>query len=87
MGRNIAQLGAVIGRSFKQRLLELGASSVRTWVIGNIKFDIELDDNLPAAGQAVRDELFGKRPVWVAASTHEAEEEAVLQLYKEALGM
>lgn len=65
-----------------ERFRSLGASSVRTWVIGNIKFDIELDDNLPAAGLAMREELFGERPVWVAASTHEAEEEAVLTAHK-----
>lgn len=61
-----------------ERFRSLGASSVRTWVIGNIKFDIELDENLAENGRMLRAEMFGERPVWIAASTHEAEEEAVL---------
>ncbi|MGI9199707.1 MAG: lipid IV(A) 3-deoxy-D-manno-octulosonic acid transferase [Woeseiaceae bacterium] len=61
-----------------ERFRSLGASSVRTWVIGNIKFDIELDENLAENGHTLRAEMFGERPVWIAASTHEAEEEAVL---------
>jgi 3-deoxy-D-manno-octulosonic-acid transferase len=61
-----------------ERFRSLGASSVRTWVIGNIKFDIELDENLAENGRMLRAEMFGERPVWIAASTHAAEEEAVL---------
>jgi 3-deoxy-D-manno-octulosonic-acid transferase len=60
------------------RFRSLGASSVRTWVIGNIKFDIELDENLIDDGATLRAEMFGERPVWVAASTHDDEEQQVL---------
>lgn len=64
------------------RFLELGANAVRTWVTGSIKFDIALDEDLPEKGQAVRRSLFGERPVWVAASTHEGEERIVLAAHK-----
>jgi 3-deoxy-D-manno-octulosonic-acid transferase len=60
------------------RFRELGASSVRTWVIGNIKFDIELPASLAADGKQIRNNMFGDRPVWVAASTHDQEEQQVL---------
>ena len=60
------------------RFRSLGASSVRTWVIGNIKFDIELPENLAPDGQALRSRMFGDRPIWVAASTHDQEEQQVL---------
>ena len=60
------------------RFRSLGASSVRTWVIGNIKFDIELPETLVADGRHLRRQLFGDRPVWVAASTHEDEEQQML---------
>ncbi|MGI9222318.1 MAG: lipid IV(A) 3-deoxy-D-manno-octulosonic acid transferase [Woeseiaceae bacterium] len=60
------------------RFRSLGASTIRTWVIGNIKFDIELDENLVGDGRALRAELFGERPVWIAASTHDDEEQQVL---------
>jgi len=60
------------------RFRSLGASSVRTWVIGNIKFDIELPENLAGDGRDLRAKMFGDRPIWVAASTHDQEEQQVL---------
>ena len=64
-----------------ERFRALGANAVRTWVIGNIKFDIELADNLVSDGKALRRDLFGKRPVWIAASTHDDEEQQVLDAH------
>ena len=60
------------------RFRSIGASSVRTWVIGNIKFDIELPETLIADGRRLRQRLFGERRVWIAASTHEDEEQQAL---------
>ncbi len=60
------------------RFRSLGASSDRTWVIGNIKFDIELPETLITDGRRLRRQLFGDRPVWIAASTHEDEEQQTL---------
>ncbi len=65
-----------------ERFRSLGARPERTRVTGNIKFDIELDPGLAGRGQALRDELFGARPVWVAASTHNREEELVLAAHR-----
>jgi len=62
-----------------ERFLSLGAARERTRVTGNIKFDVELPPDLPVRGQELRKELFGDRPVWIAASTHEGEEELVLE--------
>ena len=61
-----------------ERFLSLGAAPERTRVTGNIKFDVELPPDLPLRGRELRAELFGDRPVWIAASTHEGEEEIVL---------
>ena len=63
------------------RFRSLGASPVRTWVIGNIKFDIELPKNLIGDGLQLRKNLFGDRPVWIAASTHDDEEQQVLDAH------
>jgi 3-deoxy-D-manno-octulosonic-acid transferase len=62
-----------------ERFLSLGAAPERTRVTGNIKFDVELPPDLPVRGRQLRKELFGDRPVWIAASTHEGEEEIVLE--------
>ena len=65
-----------------ERFRALGASPVRTWVTGNIKFDIELPADLADRGREFRRGTFGERPVWVAASTHDQEEQQVLQAHR-----
>jgi 3-deoxy-D-manno-octulosonic-acid transferase len=64
------------------RFLDLGANPERTCVMGNIKFDIRHDDDTIARGREERSRLFGDRPVWVAASTHEGEEELILDVHE-----
>jgi 3-deoxy-D-manno-octulosonic-acid transferase len=64
------------------RFLSLGAAPERTYVMGNIKFDYEPDAETLVHGRSVREELFGKRPVWIAASTHEGEEQLVLDVHE-----
>lgn len=67
------------------RFLELGANPKRTFITGNIKFDVELDADIAESGKALRQKLFGDRPVWVAASTHDGEEQQVLAAHAELL--
>ncbi len=61
-----------------ERFLQLGLEPRRLQVTGNIKFDIELPANLAARGQNLRQEWGGARLIWVAASTHEGEENIIL---------
>ena len=68
-----------------ERFRSLGASPVRTWVTGNIKFDIELPKDLADRGAEFRRQMFGERPVWIAASTHDDEEQQVLKAHKQLL--
>ncbi len=68
------------------RFLSLGANPARTCVMGNIKFDVEQHADVIPTGRALRDELFGERPVWIAASTHEGEEALLLDVHRELLG-
>lgn len=65
-----------------ERFRELGASPNKTFVTGNLKFDIEPLNQVRAEGDQLRKDLFGQRPVWVAASTHEGEECAVLDAHQ-----
>ena len=64
------------------RFLSLGAAPERTCVMGNIKFDYEPDAEILEQGRALRETLFGERPVWIAASTHEGEEQLVLDVHE-----
>ncbi len=66
-----------------ERLTALGARNVA--VLGNLKFDMSTPPELAACGHAWRAAI-GTRPVWVAASTREGEEELVLQAFA-ALGI
>ncbi|MGI9223874.1 MAG: lipid IV(A) 3-deoxy-D-manno-octulosonic acid transferase [Woeseiaceae bacterium] len=68
-----------------ERFLSLGAAPERTRITGNIKFDIELPSDLAQRGGDIRAELFGDRPVWIAASTHEGEEAIVLAAHQQLL--
>lgn len=64
-----------------ERFRSLGASPERTSVTGNIKFDIELPADLQQQGKALRSMSFGDRPVWIAASTHDGEEDQLLDAH------
>jgi 3-deoxy-D-manno-octulosonic-acid transferase len=64
-----------------ERFRSLGARPERTRVTGNIKFDIEIPGDLVERGRELRTHCLGDRPVWVAASTHNKEEEQVLEAH------
>jgi len=68
-----------------ERFRSLGAAAERTWVAGNIKFDFEMPADIEARGEALREQYFAERPVWVAASTHDKEEEQVLSAHQQLL--
>jgi len=65
-----------------ERFKSLGAAPERTRVTGNIKFEIELAAELPLRGRELRAKNFGDRFVWVAASTHDREEQQVLEAHR-----
>ncbi len=67
------------------RFHRLGIGRERLAVTGSIKFDIQLDDDLLAKGRALRQQLGEGRPVWIAASTHQGEDEQVLAAFDRVL--
>jgi len=73
---------AAQSRSDAERFRSLGANAERTWVTGNIKFDVEMPPQLEQQGVALRSRLFGDRLVWIAASTHDGEEQIVLGAHR-----
>ncbi|NOX67996.1 MAG: 3-deoxy-D-manno-octulosonic acid transferase [Gammaproteobacteria bacterium] len=76
---------AAQGEADAKRFLMLGANPDRTRITGNIKFDIEMPADLGIRGAKLRHDIIGNRPVWIAASTHEGEEEQVLSAHKTIL--
>ncbi len=69
-----------------ERFLRLGADPARVRVVGNIKFDMAVPTDLRAVANEFRTHWGALRPVWIAASTHEGEEAAVLQAHARILG-
>lgn len=59
----------------------LGAHGARVTVVGNLKFDMPVAPGLLQKGAAARESWGARRPVWMAASTHEGEEQAVLDAH------
>ncbi|MCB1638774.1 MAG: lipid IV(A) 3-deoxy-D-manno-octulosonic acid transferase [Thiothrix sp.] len=64
-----------------RRFRDLGADPERVRVAGNIKFALQPDPVLVAAGQAFRADS-GRRQVWCAGSTHEGEERLLLAVHR-----
>lgn len=63
----------------RERFLAVGASPEKVLVTGNIKFDFDPPKGIDIIGREFRNKHgCAERPVWVAASTHEGEEEQVL---------
>ncbi|MGB5835056.1 MAG: lipid IV(A) 3-deoxy-D-manno-octulosonic acid transferase [Thiohalocapsa sp.] len=60
------------------RFEALGVLPERLAVTGSIKFDVELPGSLMERAEVMRRRWGSDRPVWVAASTREGEEELVL---------
>jgi 3-deoxy-D-manno-octulosonic-acid transferase len=61
-----------------ERFRIIGAAADRVRVTGNVKYDMEIPAASVEAGRAFRARVAAARPVWIAGSTHEGEEEAVL---------
>ncbi|WP_044366970.1 lipid IV(A) 3-deoxy-D-manno-octulosonic acid transferase [Vibrio fluvialis] len=65
-----------------KRFIRLGVDPEKIQVTGSIKFDIEISPNVQQDGNKLRQYLGINRPVWIAASTHQGEDEQVLTAHK-----
>ncbi|MGZ8245536.1 lipid IV(A) 3-deoxy-D-manno-octulosonic acid transferase [Methylomagnum sp.] len=65
-----------------ERYAAIGADPDKIVVAGNVKFDLEFSDAMREQATALRAELFGTRPVWIAGSTHPGEEEQILAAHR-----
>ncbi len=64
-----------------RRFVQLGARPDQVEDIGNLKFDIPLPEGLPAFVAEYHRQAGAARCAWIAASTHEDEEAAVLAIH------
>jgi 3-deoxy-D-manno-octulosonic-acid transferase len=76
----IAAQSAADAERFRQLLGSKGPEPL-IQVTGSIKFDMRLPASLREQAEVLRRDLGVERPVWIAASTHEGEEELVLDAF------
>ena len=68
-----------------RRLQRIGAEPQRVVVTGNLKYDLRLPGDAEERAERWRESWGPARPVWIAASTHAPEEEAVLAMHRRVL--
>jgi 3-deoxy-D-manno-octulosonic-acid transferase len=73
---------AAQSRADADRLIGLGAAPERVHVTGSIKFDMKVPASLTEQAAVLRRDWGVHRPVWIAASTHEGEDELVLEAHR-----
>jgi 3-deoxy-D-manno-octulosonic-acid transferase len=76
---------AAQARNDAERFVRLGVAAQQLQITGSIKFEIELPDDLAERQRALQALIEGDRPVLIAASTREGEEEKVLEAFKQCL--
>ncbi|HFG1933443.1 TPA: lipid IV(A) 3-deoxy-D-manno-octulosonic acid transferase, partial [Vibrio cholerae] len=72
-------------QSDADRFLRLGIDRHKISITGSIKFDITVTDEIRQQGQALREQLGQDRPIWIAASTHQGEDEMCLEAHRQLL--
>ena len=75
---------AAQSRADAERFIGLGVAAKNVTVTGSIKFDMRIPASVQEQIQVLR-RAWGDRPVWVAASTHEGEDEQVLAAHRTIL--
>ncbi len=76
-------LGLVQNKSDGARFNELGLPIKSTHITGNIKFDLTLSDELRLQAAELKHvwSSGGRRLIWIAASTHQGEDEIILDAF------
>ncbi len=69
-------------KSDAMRFKVLGASQEKVSVTGSIKFDLEISEKLSDLAEELFNPWIHNHFIWVAASTHEGEDEFVLQAHQ-----
>jgi 3-deoxy-D-manno-octulosonic-acid transferase len=80
----VAQVAAQTAADAR-RFADLGVPAERIAVTGNLKADLSIPESVLENGLRLRAQLAPQRPAWVAGSTHDIEEQQVLQAHRAVL--
>ena len=67
----------------RARFIDIGARPDQVQVLGNLKFDLSIDESLWIEAVELKRRLFAGRFVWIVASTHHDEEAQLLPIYRQ----
>lgn len=83
VGRALRTVKTVMAQSMADamRFVQLGARSEQVVDVGNLKYDVMVPDGLDGFAAECRQHC-ARRPVWIAASTHDEEEAAVISIHR-----
>lgn len=73
---------AVQAAADQERFIMLGVPEDKIETVGSVKYDISIDESMLIKAAELRVQIGMDRPVWVASSTHEGEEEQVIAAHK-----
>jgi 3-deoxy-D-manno-octulosonic-acid transferase len=84
---SVYSLLSMISRSDAERIISMGAEPGKVVVGGNAKYDLLLDEAKPDLSHRMARtyKINGERPIFLAGSTREGEEEIVIEAYLEIL--
>ena len=85
MAKTLAAVTAIAAQTPRdaKRFASLGADPDRITVTGNLKYEPAVSPGLLEQAGELRHQWGGSRPVWVAGSTHEGEDELVLDAFRQ----
>lgn len=80
-------VAGVQGQADAERFQALGLPPEACELTGNIKFDLTLDEGMRTRAAALREQWVqgSERLVWVVASTHQGEDEPILDAYQQLI--
>ena len=74
---------AAQGEADARRLESIGAKPAAITVTGNLKFEQRVQPSLLERAEVLRRDWGVGRPVWIAASTHDGEDELILDVFQQ----
>jgi len=64
-----------------QRMIRLGCDADKIYVVGSLKFDIIIENEIIEKGKTIHKHCAENNLIWIAASTHQEDENELLEAY------
>lgn len=81
MAVNNTKFVAAQTKTDAQRMIRLGCDADKIYVVGSLKFDIIIEDEILEKGKAIHKHCAKNHLIWIAASTHQEDEKELLEAY------